>query len=62
MLQRVAQYMLENYISDGLLWGCRLCSHELLWHFGEMHCFHLQGESMVEVDAEVIRSQSCFGW
>ena len=59
MLQRLARYMLENYISDGLLWGYRLSSHEL-WHFGRMHCFHLQGESMVEVGAEVIESQSCY--
>ena len=62
MLQRVAQYMLENYISDGLLWGYRLCSHELLWDFGGMHCFPLQGESMVEVCTEVIESKSCYGW
>lgn len=27
--------------------------------FGGMHCFHLQGEIMVEVGAEVIESQSC---
>jgi hypothetical protein len=62
MLQRVAQYMLENCISDGRLWGYRLCSHELLWYFEGMHCFHLQGESMVEVGAEVIESRSRYGW
>jgi hypothetical protein len=42
--------------------GYRLCSHELLWQFGGMHFFHLQDESMVEVGAEVIESQSCYGW
>lgn len=41
MFETVAQYMLENYISDGLLWSYRLCSHEL-WHFGGMYCFCLQ--------------------